>query len=384
MKVAYLLSLLVFAMPLAFANIGFEPVYQPASPPSGDGPAEKYCTLGDFLNSYNSTTHIFTCLTPSLNSALKIFNQTALPDYFITGINNSTGVITTNQFSINSNTCSGSDFVSSLDNVTGFVICSTPSSSGFTKIVSAPATTAKILAENSTGTAVIKPLTQSTGITLTNNTNEIVIATTPGAFKNPLLDGSNHTDTTSSSPPNRGDLITGNPANLWDDLPIGVSGTVLKSDGTDASWGTVSTPTVLAANVTSSLIGSAHTLLWTIPLTANSGNSITGIIVGSSDTSGSALQYGANTTNANSNGFCKLTTPTSATAEEIDYLLASTANVVDTGATTWLPTVQVPQPLFFDCTINTGSTAGSLRIFIQAEVASTVKAAAGSFYIKTP
>ena len=50
-------------------------------------------------------------------------NQTVANDFQIVGINNVTGVITTNQFSVNSITCTGSDKVSAIDNATGDVTC---------------------------------------------------------------------------------------------------------------------------------------------------------------------------------------------------------------------------------------------------------------------
>jgi hypothetical protein len=164
------------------------------------------------------------------------------------------------------------------------------------------------------------------------------------------------------------------------DNQTGLATITCSTDQTGSGGGITS----LAANVTSALTGTGHTLLWTIPLTANSGNNIVGAIVATSNTAGSALQVGANTTNANSNGWCEWRTPLTASTQEFDYLLASTANVVDTGAGTWLPAANIPQPIQFDCTIVTNTTPGDLRIFIQAEVASTVSAKAGSYYIKTP
>ena len=234
MKLVYLLPILiVFILTPAFGyNSGFRPIYQPPSA-GGSNPTQLYCIFGEFLNSYNSTTNSFTCGagggggenntasnlgtgnglfkqkvgvdlqflsifcagdilcstnstdlrisydTPS-SSSLKINNQTAQNDFQITGINNSTGIITTNQFSVNSITCSGSDVINSIDNVTGYVICITPSGgSGFDTIASSPQTTATILADNSTitNTATIKTLTQGTGITLTNGSNAVTVAT---------------------------------------------------------------------------------------------------------------------------------------------------------------------------------------------------------------
>ena len=62
MKLVYLLPVLIFFIVTpAFAyNSGFRPIYQPSSS-GGSPPTELYCTLGEFLNSYNSTTNSFTC-----------------------------------------------------------------------------------------------------------------------------------------------------------------------------------------------------------------------------------------------------------------------------------------------------------------------------------
>src|SRR3990167_4289188 len=196
----------VFAMP------GFQPVYQSPSLANGSPPTELYCTLGQFLNSYNSTTNSFTCLagggggenntasnvglgedifkqktgvdfefkgiavsgdlsissnltditisytggtgnmtilndagdvvltSPAYPSILfynglqwidKIFSINSLSsanDIFVTGINNQTGTINTNQFSVNTITCSGTNKISAIDNVTGSDTCSTDQS----------------------------------------------------------------------------------------------------------------------------------------------------------------------------------------------------------------------------------------------------------------
>ena len=56
-----------------------------------------------------------------------------------------------------------------------------------------------------------------------------------------LLDGSIHTDTTNSAV-TRGDIIIGNSTPAWDDLPIGTSGYVLTSNGTDPSWASIGSP----------------------------------------------------------------------------------------------------------------------------------------------
>ncbi len=50
-----------------------------------------------------------------------------------------------------------------------------------------------------------------------------------------LLDASRHSDTTSDGA-TRGSIVYGNTSNLWDELLIGTSGYVLRSDGTDVAW----------------------------------------------------------------------------------------------------------------------------------------------------
>lgn len=158
----------------AFAMPGFQPIYQPSLPASGS-PIQLYCTLGEFLNSYNSTTNAFTCAATSgsggenntasnlgtglgwykqkvgvdlqFNSAIAgqgiditdttndltistDFKIDTLPtlslDQFISSFDNSTGDWTTKTFSINTTDC-GSNFVQTVDNSTGYVTCAAAS-----------------------------------------------------------------------------------------------------------------------------------------------------------------------------------------------------------------------------------------------------------------
>jgi len=115
------------------------------------------CTAGLFFSGYNNQTGDYTCGTPSsgnltmlsdvelttpiwpsilffdgdkwVDKSFALKNQTPQNDFQITGINNVTGTITTNQFSINTKTCSVTDKISGIDNATGDVICS-PDTSG--------------------------------------------------------------------------------------------------------------------------------------------------------------------------------------------------------------------------------------------------------------
>ena len=80
-------------------------------------------------------------------------------------------------FKSNSLTCSAGQFFSAFNNQTGDYTCSSPTGSGFTTIASSPQTTATVLASNSSNTAVIKTLTQGQGITLTNGSQAVTVAT---------------------------------------------------------------------------------------------------------------------------------------------------------------------------------------------------------------
>ena len=140
--------------------------------------------------------------------------------------------------------------------------------------------------------------------------------------------------------------------------------------------------TVLANNVTASST-SSYSNIFKIPLTANSGNVVNGIIIAVSNTGGGAVQIGANLTSTHGSGWCNYQTPTSATATTIDNLKLALATA-DTGETTWLPGANEAQTIVFNCAIDTDGTPPSLWINIQPEVSSTVSAKAGSYYIKSP
>lgn len=61
------------------------------------------------------------------------------------------------------------------------------------------------------------------------------VLTSSGEVPHNLLDGQVNQDTLAGSVV-RGDLIVGNSTPKWARLGIGAGGTVLTSDGTDASW----------------------------------------------------------------------------------------------------------------------------------------------------
>jgi hypothetical protein len=154
---------------------------------------------------------------------------------------------------------------------------------------------------------------------------------------------------------------------------------VITCSAVTASGGAVS----LGANLTTTSTV-AWTTIFTIPLTANSGNAIDGLLVASTNTAGAAVQVGSRlSARNNAEGWCNYVTPTTATATAIDNLVLTTTTH-DTGETVWLPAANIPQGIQFRCTVNVGPSAPDLIVEFQAEAASTVKIAAGSYYIKTP
>lgn len=401
MKLLYFIPLLLLTAVPAFAHIGFQPVYQPTTPSTGGEPVEKYCDLGDFFNSYNDTTHIFTCITgggggenntaSNLTPGEGLFYQKIGVDLQFKGL------LSGGNLTITSNNTS--------------VILTGPSSTGEANTMSSPTHANSLVLSKSGVDLPIKGIACGGSIICSSNNTDITLnytssasallnsisgvagnllysfSNTTGNFatatiKNPLLDGLNHTDTEAVTV-TRGDLIVGTSASLWGELPIGASGTVLKSDGTDPSWGSITGGvTLISGNVTF-----GNTAAWgtafQIPLTANSGNNISGVLVAASNTAGGAVQAGANMSSSNAAGWCLFETPTAATADTIDFFALATT-VTDTAETTWAPAANVGQPILFTCSITTSSPAPQLWIVYTPEVAGIASIKTGSYYIKTP
>src|SRR3990170_8408629 len=92
---------------------------------SGSGNSTVLSDLGD-VQTTNPAYHSIFIFNGSqwTDKLFQLNTQTPANDFQITGINNQTGIISSNQFSINSIICGGTDRVSSINNVTGQVICS--------------------------------------------------------------------------------------------------------------------------------------------------------------------------------------------------------------------------------------------------------------------
>ena len=292
----------------------------------------------------------------------KVNTKSSATRQFFNSFNNATtsGNFGTITFGANTSTCGVNNFFSAFDNSTGVLTCTTSSGSGITSINSAPATTAKIIQSNSTTKATFKTLTQGTGITLTNGSSAVTIATN---FK---------TNTKSCS-----------------------AGQFVSSYDNSTGVYTCTTPTAsggvtsLANNVTASVGPTKDTLIWSIPLTTNSGNAISGVLVVSSSATGNGVQVSANTTVVNGiRGWCHYTTPLTTTTDSLDNIVLPTiltGRATNTGDITGLAGANVPYPISFQCGITVGATGGNLRMFMNPELGgNTINAKAGSFYIKTP
>lgn len=275
-------------------------------------------------------------------------------------------------FTVNSVTCSAGQFVNVINNQTGETTCSTPSGSGNATILSD-------LGDVSVNNPTYPQILFYNGTQWINKTFALNNQTVQNDFVITGLNNLTGIITTNQFSINTETCSGTNKISAIDN----VTGMVTCSADQTGSGG----PTSLANNVTSTLLGSAHTEVWTIPLTTNSGNSIKGTIVSTSSVSGAAVQAAANTTASNAYGSCLFSTPLTSTTTALDWLEANSSSVVllgDTGETAGFQRVGKPVPIIFDCAIITNGTGGNLRIWIQAEVASTVEAKAGSFYIKTP
>ncbi|MFI5406032.1 MAG: hypothetical protein ACHQ1D_05915 [Nitrososphaerales archaeon] len=140
---------------------------------------------------------------------------------------------------------------------------------------------------------------------------------------------------------------------------------------------------ILAANLTNNN-AAAYVAAFTIPLTANSGNIVEGILIASSNTATQAIQVRGRTDNAGTGGFCSFMTPNAAAASPIDNIAVGAAPG-DTGEGTLLPPINIPIPIKVQCAVKTGVTPGSLFIEFQPEGGgATAQIRAGSYMIKSP
>ena len=264
---------------------------------------------------------------------------------------------------VNSLTCTGTDKFSSFNNVTGLFECTTDEegSGGESNTASNLGSGRQVFKQKNGIDFEFRTLSPSQGITLTENANDITVATN---FKIDNLSAS------CSGSDKVTDISFDNSTGNWI--------VTCETDQTGGGGGA----TTLASDVTCTSTGSYCTV-FTIPLTASSGNAITVLLVGDSNTAGVAIQPTARFDNAGNTGYCLFRHFTTASAEVLD-MLSITTTTADTGETTWLPGANIPSPLTIDCGLETDASPGNLLIQIQMETTGTGTIQKGSHYIKTP
>lgn len=259
----------------------------------------------------------------------------------------------------------------------------TDTDTGFTNLASTGITNATVIATNGTSStrASFKTISAGTGIQIDNGTDSVIIKST-------VVD----TDTTNiSSLPSNSTLVfdnsTANNKVIFKNISAGAG--IQIDNGTNSiiisnTAASGSTSVLTGGNLTSATTASYRTI-FTIPLTANSGNYIHANIIATGEL-GSMAQYYANYTTSNNNwGNCAYLQPSAATTISQDVIPIVTLGgaVVDTGGTTQLNANATS--VLIDCAILSGANPGSVSINFQTStINNAVHILNGSSYTKTP
>ena len=259
--------------------------------------------------------------------------------------------------------------------------CTTLAASSFTNLTPVTTSGNTLVVSNSSNSGVLKNIVAGTGMSITNNTQDLNISTTiTQGFTNiyPISTSTNAT------------LIVSNDTNTLITKNLGAGAGITLYNGTNTIQINMTTPiNILSTNATIST-DNGDALVFDIPLTANSGNGISGLLIANSFTTGSAVRAGMNVTNLNTRGTCLVSSTLTATTTSLDNLVM---NTVLTGRSTnssdivWL-LANNTNPITFDCALISGSPAGNLRVWITAEesplAGRSVQALAGSYFFHTP
>jgi hypothetical protein len=135
----------------------------------------------------------------------------------------------------------------------------------------------------------------------------------------------------------------------------------------------------LSADVPHSNTGTYATV-FTAALAANTAYMMSVRLNVQTNTAGAAVQVRARSSNAGTTGYAFFTSPTTATAASLNQIAIGTSPA-DTGETTVLAAANISYPIMIELAFVTGATPGDIVIEIRPEVAATVTAKKGSYYI---
>ena len=367
-------------------------------------PNELYCVLGEWFNLFNATTGNFGC------SRVPVYeNNTA------SNLSPGTGLFESKSgVDLRFKSLAGGSGITLSNNATSVTITAI-GGSGEANTQSSPTHANTLVLAKSGVDLPIKGVACNGGITCTNNSTDVTVTLTNADKTDITVSAAGATWTIDndvvtyakmqnvagddrflgriSGAAGDTEELTGTQATTLLDVftsalkglaPASGGGTTnfLRADGTWAvPAGGGGGPTVLNADVTCTLTA-AYCTVFTIPLTASSGNRLDVQMVGDSNTAGGSIQMRVQFDNAGNTGYCTYRTYTGAAAETLDVLAATAAT--DTGETAWLAGANIPMPLDIHCGFETDASPGNALVQVQNEVASTITIQKGSNYIKTP
>jgi len=375
------LSVVVFADEADGAGLVWRAVSKLGSLISDLGDVAGGCTNGQTLQ-FQSSNSTFICATASSSGFTTIASEISPAGNATVLAVNSTG--TRASFK----TISAGTGIQVNNGSQSVIISSTvvDTDTDTTQISNAPATTAKIIQDNSTSKVTLKSLTAGTGISLTNDTSDVVITSsiTQGftTIASEIATSNNATLIAQNSTGTRASIKT---------LSAGAGITLINGSQSIVINSTVPAFVLTGANITTSS-NTSFLNIWTIPLTKSSGNFISGFIIADSTGVGTAVQFFQNTTlgqsTLNTLGNCVWNSPTSATATVIDQLNATGSQTAPgygpgTAETNWLNGNATA--VTFNCGMLTGPLDDNLIISFRSETAGqSVAILNGSFYFKSP
>ena len=154
--------------------------------------------------------------------------------------------------------------------------------------------------------------------------------------------------------------------------------------------GTLFSGAISTTNQTQASLPTTDKLVFTIPLKVSVPNIISGIMYTKSSVAGTAVNMAFNLTAGVTNGnkgSCHTQAELTATSDTVANLklpVVLTGRAISTTHTDFI-TANTPQPINWQCTVQMGTTASNLKVWINPEVTgATISADSNSFYILLP